>query len=169
MRLTGRNLPADTLHELLARPRLLVFLRHSGCVFCRQTIAELRNVASELPPVVFFHQGTVEQGDALFGELWPEATAVADPSRELYRAFDLGRGSFSQMLSFKVLKRGLEAARQGYSVGTPVGDIWTMPGMFLADRRGILWSWSYQHAGDHPPFGSLAELLPCRTPDCLAV
>lgn len=62
----GLNLAGRTLAGQLTAPvNLLVFLRHFGCVFCREMVADVRNAATQeanYPNVVFFYQGTVEQG-----------------------------------------------------------------------------------------------------------
>jgi hypothetical protein len=41
----GVNLSGRTLKEELGDvPKLLVFLRHFGCIFCRELIADMRSV-----------------------------------------------------------------------------------------------------------------------------
>ena len=63
----GVNLMPGLLRDQLGeRPTLLVFLRHFGCTFCRETVADLREAASEpgYPPVLFFFQGSVTEGRA---------------------------------------------------------------------------------------------------------
>jgi hypothetical protein len=159
----GLHLDGGTLSAQLdpARPTLLVFLRHFGCIFCREMVADVRRAKAadaSYPPVLFFYQGTVEQGRAFFDGLWPEARAVADPDKRFYDGVELERGSVGQMFGGQVWACGVRAAAKGHFVGAPVGDPWTMPGVFLVEADGrVLWQHDFAHAGDHPDFARLAE------------
>lgn len=87
---TGLNLQAGTLEDQLGNtPTLLVFLRHFGCIFCREMVRDLRQIAATNPsylPILFFYQGNVADGKTFFNTFWPEARAVADESRTFYTA-----------------------------------------------------------------------------------
>jgi hypothetical protein len=152
------------------RPTLLTFVRHFGCLFCREMVRDLR-IASEAadgpggkrryPKVVFVHQGNVEQGDSFFGNYWPGVTAISDPPKRLYNAFQLDRGSVGQMFGPRVWACGLRAAAKGHRIGRPIGDPWTMPGLFLLQPAAtgdavVSWEHRPKHAGDHPDFAELA-------------
>jgi len=56
--ITGLNLRGQTLGEELGdSPALMVFLRHFGCMFCREMVKDLRAVSQRVagyPPVIFF-------------------------------------------------------------------------------------------------------------------
>lgn len=152
---TGLNLAGPTLaDQLTGDVNLLVFLRHFGCVFCREAVADLRAVAvadPHHPNVVFFFQGTVEQGRAFFAGHWPEARAVSDTPLFFYRAFGVGRGGWREMFGPEVWACGLRAVGKGHFIGLPVGDPFVMPGAFLVSSSGdVLWRHDFKHAGDHP-------------------
>src|SRR5690606_14956744 len=58
------------------RPTLLLFLRHLGCVFCRQMVKDVRIASDEadagqaekrFPRVVFVHSAETERGARFFG------------------------------------------------------------------------------------------------------
>lgn len=107
--------------------------------------------------MVFVHQGSREDAEPVFEDLWPEARAVSDPTLDLYRAFGIGRGKLGQLFSPSLIKRAFEARRKGYSQGKTQGDPWFMPGAFLIEDGVVVWSHDYAHAGDDPDFESLAE------------
>lgn len=158
----GINLPSETLAPLLNTPTLLIFLRHFGCIFCREMVADLRQLTqkqSDYPPILFFYQGTVEDGTAFFGNLWPEAQAVADLEQRFYTLFGLSKGSAAQMFGPEVWACGVRAAFKGHFIGAPVGDPWMMPGVFFVEKDAVLWEHSFKHAGDHPDFKTLPEQL----------
>lgn len=99
--------------------------------------------------------GSPEEGERFFAERWPEARAVSDDDKRLYRTFGLARGSLGQLFGLTVFAAGLRSIRWG--VGRPVGDPLMMSGWFLVDRSGaISWSHRHEHAGAERRWGELA-------------
>jgi len=142
---------------------LLVFLRHFGCLFCKETVADLRAAAEAdpaYPEVLFFSQGTPTESRAFLRSYWPGARAVSDPELWFYDALGVGRASFLQALGPRVLITAASRARsKGHSNGTRSGDIWRMPGCFLAEGERIVWRFEPEHAADHPDFSSIPRHL----------
>lgn len=160
---SGVNLIPGSLGDQLGRgPTLLVFLRHFGCIFCRETVADLR-AASErhegYPGVLFFFQGSPTEGRAFLRRYWPRASAVADPKRRFYEAFGLERGSLLQTLGPSVWAARRRASGKGHQSGARSGDVWMMPGVFLVEKDGILWRHDYHHAGERPDWEAIPERL----------
>ena len=58
---------------------------------------------SSYPDILFFYQGSVEEGADFFERYWPEARAVSDLSKKLYHAFGLERGGFRELFGPEVL------------------------------------------------------------------
>jgi hypothetical protein len=124
-------------------------------------VEDLRTLSesdSEYPPILFFYQGTPEDGEAFFRRHWAGARAVADAPKRFYIGFGLERGSFNQILGPEVMACGLRAARKGHVVGIPHGDIWMMPGLFLVSGERVVWEYLPRHAGDHPDFTRIPAL-----------
>ena len=99
---TGAGLSPGTLGDQLSDGlTLLVFLRHFGCMFCRETLTDMR-AASEadrgFPKALFFFQGSPMEGKALLQRYWPGLRAVADPSAEFYDGFGIKRGGWVETL-----------------------------------------------------------------------
>ncbi|PIO48254.1 MAG: hypothetical protein CMR00_05730 [[Chlorobium] sp. 445] len=161
--ISGINLRANTLREELGNdPTLLVFVRHFGCIFCREMIADIAHAAETVPnypSTLFFYQGTLEDGHEFFPRLWRKARAIADLPKTFYNAFGLERGSLLQMFGPEVWACGVRAAAKGHFIGLPVGDPWTMPGLFYVQANQILWQHDFKHAGDHPDFEHLPAQL----------
>jgi hypothetical protein len=84
---------------------------------------------------------------------------VADAPRRLYAAFGIGQGGKRQMFGLGVWLAGTRAALKGHAAGKAVGDPWTMPGLFLVKGDAILWRHAFRHAGDHPNFARIPDLL----------
>ena len=156
---SGVNLAPGTLGDQLGEGlTLLVFLRHFGCIFCRETLADLRALVEQAPdfpqPLVFF-QGSSTEGRALLRREWPKLRAVSDPKAELYEAFGVGRGGLLQMFGPAVWAARSRAAQKGHANGARVGDVWRMPGMFLVRGSEIVWAHEYRHAADHPDYAEV--------------
>ena len=91
---------------------------------------------------------------------WPDAMAISDPERTLYRALDLGRATMGQVLGLRVWKQLARALRFG--VGKPVGDTLALGGTFLMQGPRLLASESADHVGHVPDFEGMAELARAR-------
>ena len=158
----GANLVPGRLRDQLdARPTLLVFLRHFGCLFCRETVAELRAVSErdrEFPPVLFFTQGSGIELRAFLRRDWPAARAIADPEQRFYAAFGVDRMSPFGMLRPALWSAQRRAQQKGFDRGERSGDVWRMPGVFLVRGAQVLWSHEFRHAGDHPEWDRIPAL-----------
>ena len=140
---------------------LLVFLRHFGCIFCRETVGELRALAEsreDYPEVLFFSQASPTEGRAFLRRYWPVARVVSDPELRLYDGFGIKRGGPIKMFGPQVFRAKRRAEQAGYEMGERSGDIFRMPGVFLVEQDRILWKHAFKHAADHPDFGRVGEL-----------
>ncbi len=80
-----------------ANPTLVVFLRHAGCTFCRETLAELEKHQAEIERsganLAIVHMGTPMDGTMMAQKHGLDhAHRFSDPDCLLYRAFRLPRG-----------------------------------------------------------------------------
>ena len=155
---SGVNLTPGTFREQLCEGvTLVVFLRFFGCVFCRETIADLRQLAEEnddFPKVLFVAEASTVETRAFLRRYWPTARTVSDPEGALYDAFGVGRG-FLKTLGFGVLAAKRRATAKGHVGGEVDGDAFRMPGVFLLRGEQIVWSHDFKHMADHPTFAEL--------------
>ena len=153
----------DSLLELSARSDLLlVFLRHSGCTFCREAIADLgaqretiERKGARIVLVFMAGEQTVRTLAARAG--LRDALLVHDPERALYRAFELRRGSLWSLFGPAVLVRGIMATLRGHLVGKLRGDGFQMPGAFLVRDGAIVQTYRHEHAASRPDYCELAS------------
>ncbi len=160
---TGTNLMPGLLRDQLGiTPALLVFLRHFGCLFCRETVADLRAIAEReaaYPPILFFTQSTSTELRAFLRRDWPGARAVADPGRNFYAAFGVERMSPLGLLRPALWGAERRARDKGHESGERTGDIWRLPGVLLVEGKRVLWSHAFRHAGDHPDWDRVPALV----------
>lgn len=159
-----RTQTGETLEELSkTMPLLIVFLRHFGCTFCRETLADLSTRRTEIERqgshIVLVH---MEPNDAIAA--WElakygleNAYRVSDPDRTLYRKFGLKRGTFRQLFGLKVWWRGFRASIiNRHGVGWAKTDSFQMPGVFLFEQGQIVQAFRHNSAADRPNYESLA-------------
>ena len=113
----------------------------------------------EYPPILFFYQGTVAQGESFFAKRWPEARAVADLSLHFYHAFGIERARLTQLIGPSVVFSATLATSKGHFQGKPVGDTKMMPGLVAVQGENIIWQHNYDHVGDHPDFEDIPERI----------
>jgi peroxiredoxin len=145
------------------RPVLLVFLRHAGCTFCREAMADLAArrgiIEARGTTVVLVHMGAAAEFARFAGEYGlDDLPAVSDPERQLYRALGLRRGRWSQLLGPTVWWRGFQAWKSGHAVGSPAGDVMQMPGTFLVFHGRVIRRFLHTTASDRPDYAGLCEL-----------
>jgi peroxiredoxin len=145
------------------QPLLLVFLRHAGCTFCKETLAQLATdrsavEAAGLRPVLV-HMGTPEQGEAMAQTYGLQDLAlVSDPDRVLFRAADLRRGRLGQVLGLEVWIRGYEAGIQnGHGVGALQGDGFQLSGYAILKAGQWVVRHGHATAAERTPFTRIAE------------
>jgi hypothetical protein len=158
----GLNLhPGAFAEQLEHKPTLMVFLRHFGCMFCREMVRDLRQLSEtqpDYPPIVFVCQGTLEEGRGFFAQYWPEARAIVDTPKTLYTALGLRRATWGEMVGIQVWTCSFRAMAKGNFMGKPVGDPWIMPGVFLIQGNEILWAHRFRHQGDNPEWATIPQM-----------
>ena len=158
----GVGIMPGCLRDQLGGPTLLVFLRHFGCIFCKEAVADLRGAAegaSDYPDVLFFTQGSPTESRAFLRMSWPTARAVSDPELWFYEAFGIRQAGYLEALGPRVLRAQRRAKAKGHTGGPRSGDIWRMPGALLVAGEQILWRFEPNSAADHPDFAEIPSIL----------
>ncbi len=145
----------------LLSPVLVVFLRHPGCMFCRETLAEVGRLRGSLEEagirIVLVHHGrlgTMQQLLAKHG--LGGLDRIDDSDRSLYRAFGLRRGRISQVFGISLWPRAISALRK-HGVGIPSGDPLQMPGVFLLHRCEVVHSFRHRRISDRPDYVAMSS------------
>jgi hypothetical protein len=148
------------------RPLLVVFLRHLGCTFCRETVADLARVRGELERLgvtpVLVHQGDDDKA-ATFLEAHhlDDLPRVRDLERRTYRAFELRRGGLNALFGPRVWWRGFVAGvLGGHGLGTLDGDGFQLGGAFLVRDGRIVQAFRHRSAADRPDYLRIAVQVP---------
>ena len=146
------------------RPVLLVFLRHFGCTFCREALADLRVQRSRLESagvrIALVHMSPDVEAAAFFAAYGlDDVSRFSDPARGLYRRFELRRGRWSQLFGPPVWLRGARAIfADGHGLGPLSGDGFQMPGAFLVLNGKTVREFRHETAASRPDYCKLAAV-----------
>jgi hypothetical protein len=146
------------------QPRLVVCLRHLGCTFCRESLADLGRLRLEIESsgtgIVLVHPTDDERAAALFADFGlDDLPRFADRDRILYQALGLSRGSFLQLLGPRVIWRASVATLRGHRLGLKDGDARQMPGVFLVQDGRIVEAFRHRDVADKPDYQVIASRL----------
>ena len=153
--------PSELLELSHSKKLVLVFLRHCGCTFTRETLKEIEDQKQNLSTdsqLVLIHMGSSELSKQwsdfyqLSGVTWLE-----DPDRKLYQAAGLKRGRFSELFNFNLVLKGIKAFSKGHGVGPQDNDGFQMPGIFLLQDGKLTTLHHYKDVADTPDFRAIFQ------------
>ena len=135
----------DPLQGMADRaPLMLVFLRHFGCAFCRETLGDIARqkdaIAATGAQVAFVHMASPGEADRWFEHYnVADVTRVSDPEKRLYRLFELDDGSLSQLAHPRVWWPWFRTAVIGGHGAGAAGPNWRqLTGVFIVHQGRIL-------------------------------
>ena len=152
-----------TLLELSRhQPLLVVFLRHSGCTFCREAVADIseqrERIEQQGTGIAFVHMGQAEPVQLLEKYHLTDLHSFRDPACSLYDAFGLRMGSLAELLGPIVWWRGFQSWLAGHNPGKTDGNILRMPGVFLLNDGEIVRAYRHRRSSDRPDYVQLATM-----------
>lgn len=129
---SGESVNLDSLYA--DRPLALVFMRHYGCIFCREQLASLREFQDD--NIVLVGMGDQKATAEFKRRMEVPQTIISDPTKSLFQQFGLRRASFGQFMNRRVVNRGISALRAGHREGLPNADPMQLAGVFILNRDG---------------------------------
>ncbi|MEO1514969.1 MAG: SelL-related redox protein [Bacteroidota bacterium] len=160
----------ENIYEISCKqPVLMVFLRHLGCVFCKEALSEISekraNIEGKGIQIVFVHMAAYETAEEYFSRFDLKGIAhVSDPQSNVYRAFGISKGTPSQLYGLRNWFNGFNATlRKGHLPEydpARLGDATQMPGLFLLSEGEIKQSFIHRFASERPDYD---EFIQCVT------
>jgi len=144
-------------------PVLVVFLRHFGCIFCRELLAELQERSAELAQagllVVAIGLGEPRHALRIGHRYAPDITVLAAPTADAYAAYGIVRAGMKQILSPRTFAAGARAALSGSVQTKPTGDQQMVGGAFVVAQQGAVRFAHYDaFPGDKPDLDRIVAL-----------
>lgn len=159
-----RTNTGNSVLEMAERqPLMLFFLRHTGCPFCRESLARLaklrRQIEESGTTLVLVHMSGDSHARKFLSRFGlDDVPVISDPRRSLYRAFGLRRGTPWQVAGPQLWAKGFPLLlRRGQSLSRKGGDVFQLSGLFLIFRGHVVRTFLHQSAGDMPDFLSFAS------------
>ncbi len=155
MKTTGKTPVALYSHD---RPLLMVFLRHFGCVFCKEALIELSQMQEDLKKkgieIMFVHMADQETAEPFFKKYgFSDVQHVSDPECRWYSEFGLTKGNFNQLFGLKNFIRGVETTFKGIMPSIKqIGDGFQMPGIFMIRNGNVVDQFIHRVASDRPDY-----------------
>jgi hypothetical protein len=146
-------------------PVLLVFLRHFGCVFCKEALHDLAKRQLYFQEnhirLVFVHMADDATSKAYFSNFhFENPVYICDPGQRYYAAFGLQRGSFRQLYGLQTWIRGYQVKKEhGFELelAQKLGDSTQMPGVFVIQDGKIRESFVHRYAAERPDYDRLVQ------------
>ena len=156
---------SENLMELTRQqPVFLVFLRHFGCVFCKEALHDLSERKQDFIKngirLVFVHMSDYDVANEYFKNYGLEGVAhISDPGCNYYSAFGITKGTFSQLYGLRTWIRGFGAKRAGHEleIAKNLGDSTQMPGIFSLNRGKIVDTFIHKRASQIPDYDQLIK------------
>ncbi len=159
------NLSENLMQLTRKKSVLLVFLRHFGCVFCKEALHDLADLKETFHKknvqMVFVHMSDETVADEYFKNYNLEGVShISDPICNYYTAFGITKGTFSQLYGLRTWIRGFEAKRSGFDLelAKNLGDSTQMPGIFLLNNGKILDHFIHKKTSDRPDYQKLISV-----------
>jgi peroxiredoxin len=155
------------------RPAVVVWLRHFGCVFCREHVAEVRAARPEIEAlhgeIVFVGNGTPRAAAWFHKRFAPDSIVLTDPDLITYKAIGARSGVMST-LGPKAWGAGLRAFSAGARQTTTKGHPFQQGGVLvIVPGTRVLYRHVSGTAGDHAPLDRvLAALRSADAPSAAA-
>ncbi len=141
------------------RPVLLVFLRHFGCIFCKEALCDLSEKRTQFEnkgiQLIFVHMSENDIADQYFNNYNLSGVShISDPTARYYKSFKLTKGSFTQLFGLRTWIRGYSAKKEGHQLelAKHLGDSTQMPGLFLIHNGKIRDQFIHKRASDRPDY-----------------
>lgn len=154
-KLKGNRLPSDALPELLNTQKIVIlhFLRHLGCLYCKNAVDQLYKLSTQdpgFPRIIFVHQSPIDIGEAFFEKHFPGASHISDPELSLYNLFGIQSLKGLRYLDPRMIFKGLKLLLMGYSNRLGMGNVKLLSGTFLFLNGKLVWQHVAKRAGDEP-------------------
>ena len=143
------------------QPILMVFLRHFGCTFCREALADIAKRREEIERqgtrIVFIHMSENKLAERYFHRYNLEGIDhVSDPDCKYYASFGLTKGTFTQIFGLQSWIRGFQAGIiDKHLVGSQLGDGFQMPGVFVIQQGEVKERFVHKKVSDRPDYDRL--------------
>jgi hypothetical protein len=144
-------------------PAVVAWLRHYGCVFCREQAAAMRAVSADIEALgaelVFVGNGSPAQARDFQQQFAPDSIVLTDPDLRTYGLIGARRGVL-RTVGPRAWRAGLRALSSGARQTRVKGHPFQQGGVLvLVPGDRVVYSYMSKEAGDHPPVAAVIAAL----------
>jgi peroxiredoxin len=148
-------------------PAVLVWLRHFGCLFCKEQTAEFRARRADIERrgarLVFIGNGGVRYAGGFRDEFCPDCTVLTDPDLDSYKLIG-ARSGVLNTLGPQAWGAGIRAFARGARQQRTQGSPFQQGGVLVMTRGGqVRYAYLSKAAGDHPPVDDVIGAIPAAS------
>jgi len=145
------------------RAAVVVWLRHFGCVYCREQVAEMRDAAADIQrlgaSLIFVGNGGPRHAKAFRAHFAPDSLVLTDPKLTSYRAIGARQGLL-KTLGPQTWGSALRAWRRGARQSAVQGHPFQQGGVLvMAPGDRVAYEYLSRAAGDHPAVADVLDAL----------
>ena len=133
----GRHIPFEALYENCTTA--VIFVRHFGCIFCRERIDELSQYLPRIKAsgghAVIIGVGSAAMAAGFADAFKTPIPIYSDPDRNAYRLAGMTR-NFG--ISLKTIGRAWTNYKKGRRQGAVQGDPWQQGGLMVIRKDGVV-------------------------------
>ncbi len=109
---TRTSLGINPYQASFQSPVVLIFLRHFGCTFCRETVHSISLTEEKIKSLgiipVFIHMSDPENANEFFAKYFNYPIHhISDPGKKLYQAFGIRTGNFLELFGPSTWIKGI--------------------------------------------------------------
>ena len=152
-------------HDFLKKDEaLLIFLRYIGCPLCQLKISEIKKGMKQFKATNTNIFIVLQSRPEIIRETTNEndlpITIVCDPDMKIFKLYEVYPGSIFRYITPGVLKKALQAKKEGFAHGKSEGKELQLPAVFLIDTdKTVRYAYYGKNIGDIPDNRFLIETI----------
>ncbi|MEM7162350.1 MAG: redoxin domain-containing protein [Bacteroidota bacterium] len=153
----------NSIFELSKRKKvILVFLRHFGCNFCRETLSEIEQIKSDLDEnqakIILVHQSSKKYAS----EILPiydlnDLEHISDTGQVLFKSYGLENHGYFEIFKPRVFLGFIRSLFKGHLFGKVTSNPLQLPGVFVIEKEEVVEQFIYRNIAQMPPILELAS------------
>ncbi len=146
------------------QPAVVVWLRHFGCLFCKEQTAEFRarrvDIEDRGARLAFVGNGGPRYASGFRDEFCPDCTVLTDPELTSYRAIG-ARSGVLNTLGPQAWGAGIRAFARGARQQRTQGSPFQQGGVLvMTPGDSVAYTYLSKAAGDHPAVDDVIAAIP---------
>ena len=144
-----------TIYEMsFVKPIMVVFIRHTGCLFCKETLSDINKnwkkiLKNGTEIVIVHHSDSISFQNLIEKYNISKIPYIVDKDRILYKALNLKEVTFKNMINLKTIVGSFRAILNGNFQTKSTGNEKQLGGVFLIFKGEFVKKFIYNTPSDN--------------------